>query len=385
MAGDLTTLLGSLKTYLDRPLEENLTLEPAHYTSPELYELEIERIWRKEWICVGHVADVRNSGDYVGIELIGEPMLIVRGEDGKIRALSSVCRHRFMPIVKDGERGNLSRLQCPYHRWTYGLDGQLRQALYMEENRRFDMKKVRLPEFRLEIWNDFIFVNLDDDAEPLAPRLVELDPYFSPCATPETRNWVCDSTDYYDKRWHANWKSCNENSCESYHHMGVHVDTIEVYTPTVLVRKCTYGDGWSRYEAPYALDRGLAQDSLKRSGWKRGDLGQTEPRLDIYMIAPCNAFTISPRGPGYFTMWPVSIDETRVFCGTPHPPWSTEIDPRLRTNVLEEVMDEDGVAMSGIARAVHSRKLEAGMTTWLEEPILRWYQWIARKVLDGEA
>ena len=203
MAESLNSLLERLKVYVDLPLEELRTLDPGHYTSPELYDLEIEHIWKKEWICVGHICELKKPGDFFAFDLIDEPMMVIRGEDMQLRAISTVCRHRFMPIVRHGERGNANRFQCPYHRWTYGTDGRLKQALYMEENQAFDMDQVRMPEYRLEIWNDLIWVNLDDEAAPLAPKLVDLEEELSTYKVPD--DWVAPYS--YDEIWPANWKA----------------------------------------------------------------------------------------------------------------------------------------------------------------------------------
>ena len=226
MEPDLTTLLASLGTYLDRPVERMRTLEPGHYTSQDFHDREVERIWKKEWINVGHMAEVRKPGDFFTVELVGEPMMIVRGKDMAVRALSTVCRHRYMLVVKPGESGNAGKFQCPYHRWTYGLDGRLQHALHMEKSLDFDPDTICLPQFRIEIWADLIWVNLDDDAPPLAPKVTALDEAFAAYRVPE--DWVI--VNLYDKVWPGNWKNLHENNMEGYHHMGLHQETLETYT-----------------------------------------------------------------------------------------------------------------------------------------------------------
>jgi nitrite reductase/ring-hydroxylating ferredoxin subunit len=107
--------------------------------------------------------DTAAPGDYLALEIAGEPVLVIRGHGGELRALSNVCRHRLHPLVADGA-GSLPRLTCPYHRWTYRLDGQLASAPCMTDVPGFDRTAVRLPMFRVEQWLGFVFVNLDDDA-----------------------------------------------------------------------------------------------------------------------------------------------------------------------------------------------------------------------------
>ncbi|MGH6955020.1 MAG: aromatic ring-hydroxylating oxygenase subunit alpha, partial [Alphaproteobacteria bacterium] len=145
------------------------SLPPRCYTSPEFYALEVERILRREWLCVGRVEQVRAPGDYFSIDLMGEPLVVVRDQEGRIRALSRVCRHRAMLVVSGA--GNARSFICPYHAWTYGLDGRLAGAPEMARTPGFDPSSCRLPEIPTELWEGFIFVNLGGDAQPLAPRL----------------------------------------------------------------------------------------------------------------------------------------------------------------------------------------------------------------------
>ena len=379
MQTNVDGLLAALRSYLDLPLERIRTFEPGHYTSPEFYDLEVERIWKTQWINVGHVSEIRKAGDYFSIELIGEPMMIVRGQDMEVRALSTVCRHRYMLVAQDGEAGNKRHFQCPYHHWTYGLDGRLVAATYMEGHAEFDRTKICLPEFRVEIWNDLIWVNLDDDAEPLAPRLTELDDLFQVYACGD--EW--EMTNLYDKLWPGNWKNFCENNMEGYHHMGLHKETLETYSPTRNTTNITYGECWTRYQVLYDMDLEPARSLVEQSDWKPGDMNQDEPCLDILMIHPANAFVIYPGGAGFYALWPVGVDQVRYRAGSVRPGEMRRFDPDGEAYDSFRALDEDGESMPHIARGVRSSKAAAGYLTWMEEPILRWMQWIARQVLDG--
>ncbi|MEO1055789.1 MAG: aromatic ring-hydroxylating dioxygenase subunit alpha [Actinomycetota bacterium] len=378
--------LTALSDYRELTTSNARTLPPELYVSKELYELEIDAIWSKNWICVAHEAELQNPGDFVGLELIGEPIALIRGHDGVIRALSSVCRHRFMPIVEQGDGGNTAHLRCPYHRWTYSTDGRLEAAAYMERNECFAMDEIALPDFRVEVWHGFVFVNLDDGAAPLAPQMSGLDAHFRRNRLVEDcSDWVL--VDRYDKVWDCNWKASTENSLESYHHMGVHRGTIENYAPTRSVEdSIEYGDRYSYYQIPYDMKTESAQRMVEQSGWVPGDMGMGVPMLEISFTPPTTAFTVSPDSFGYYTMWPISHDRTRVYCGVfARPRASGELRPassEFGSNFLEQVMDEDGTAMPGVQRSLASRKVEAGALSWLEEPILRWYQWLGRQMHD---
>jgi nitrite reductase/ring-hydroxylating ferredoxin subunit len=116
---------------------------------------------------------VPNSGDYYTIDVLGDKLIVVRGEDGEIRALSSVCRHRFMTIVQEAD--NTQRFICPYHAWTYATDGRLVAAPYMEGSKRFVKENYSLPQYRLETWAGFLFINFDKNAPSLQSRMQTLD------------------------------------------------------------------------------------------------------------------------------------------------------------------------------------------------------------------
>src|SRR5882724_2902557 len=151
---ELEQLLTMLREYRGLADTDCLTLPPTAYFSPDLQHLELDRIFRREWLCVGRQEQVPKPGDYYTIDVVGEPVVVVRGEDGVVRALNTICRHRYMPVVEGA--GNLKRFTCPYHSWMYGLDGNLAAAPYMEGSARFDKATCRLPEYRLESWYGFL-------------------------------------------------------------------------------------------------------------------------------------------------------------------------------------------------------------------------------------
>ena len=124
------------------PLNQSRHLPGHIYTSPEILALEKERVFMKDWLCMGRVEEIENPGDYMTFRVVGEPVIVVRNEAGDINAMSNVCRHRGVEVVS-GE-GNLKEFSCPYHGWTYDLRGQLIGAPYMKEAEGFDPQTCRL-------------------------------------------------------------------------------------------------------------------------------------------------------------------------------------------------------------------------------------------------
>lgn len=228
------SLLELLVELASRPLEEAEAMPGALYLDPDLYELELERIFRREWLYVARTEELADPGDYVTADIAGEPIVIVRGQDHRIRALSRVCLHKFADLLgKEPHSGHLDRFICPYHRWSYGLDGKLVGAPYMGDSKLFqrDREGYCLPELPVEVWQGFVFVNLDPDAAALTDRLGEVDDVLDGYRLDDWR--VVDRIDWGETP--VNWKLVMDNGRECYHHQGTHRDSLEFTWPTRLV------------------------------------------------------------------------------------------------------------------------------------------------------
>jgi choline monooxygenase len=236
------SILAALGECAELPTERARSMPGSFYTSEAFLELEKAQIFRKEWICIGASGEIPGDGDYFTTQVAEEPLLIVRGGDGVVRALSNVCRHRGSPIAEGA--GNHKRFTCPYHAWTYASDGRLLAAPYMEGNARFDKERLCLPSFRVEIWQGFIFVNLDGGAAPLAERLGPLEPLI--------RNYHHEQRHQLfttDEVWATNWKCLTENFMEGYHIASTHPRTLNPMTPTALCEKVPGSAAFTAYKS----------------------------------------------------------------------------------------------------------------------------------------
>lgn len=259
--GGLPSLLGELSRIAALPLERGETLPARAYTSEDFYRLERDRVFGSDWVCVGHVDQVARPGDYLRTDVIGTPLVITRDENNELHALSRVCRHRFMDVLPPEttpDQGSLKRLTCPYHTWTYRLNGefagQLAGAPLMNKV-DFDRAACRLPRYRLEVWHGLLMVSADPDAPPLGPQLADLDATLAPYG-------LADLVVAYTQRWNdvpANWKIAVENGSENYHHMGSHAHSLEPILPgkDTVVDECE-GRGFSMY-TPFAPGMELPQ------------------------------------------------------------------------------------------------------------------------------
>ncbi len=222
---ELTPVIRSILDQLEpsnQDVETAVSLPPDVYTSEEWWEFERRAIWDREWVCVGHQGSILNPGDYFSININDEPMLVLKDGEGTIRVMSAVCQHRGHILGEAS--GNATGFTCPFHHWSYDLKGQLRGAPEMEAHA--SLKELReshcLPQLRTEIWNGFIFVNLDGKAKPLAPRLKRLTAEYAPHHMSELH--ASPTMDWADNPW--NYKFLQENAIEPYHtaylHKGPH-------------------------------------------------------------------------------------------------------------------------------------------------------------------
>jgi len=208
------------------PMGEAETLPPECYTDAGFYEFEKEALFNHEWLCTGRESWVSQPGDYYTTSIAGEPIIVVRTLKGDLRALSAVCRHRAM-LVAEGS-GNKRGFLCPYHHWSYSLDGSLTNAPAMEKTCNFDKSKFGLPSFQVEVWNGFVFVNLDADASPLAPRLEAV--------AEAIANYDLSNTEGEKPKpppeFNWNWKVMFENNNDGYHANKLHRGPLHDFVPS---------------------------------------------------------------------------------------------------------------------------------------------------------
>jgi phenylpropionate dioxygenase-like ring-hydroxylating dioxygenase large terminal subunit len=197
---------------LERPLEEGWTLPASWYSEPAVLQLERERIFTAEWQYAGPAELVAERGSYLASVAGHIPVVVTRADDGELRAFVNVCRHRGHVVAQGA--GCRATLQCPYHAWTYDLDGSLRRAPRSEREPGFDGSSLSLLPVAVETWGPFVFVNPDREASPLLDVLGRL---------PETvarTGLDLDGLRFHshgDREQPMNWKVALENYLECYH------------------------------------------------------------------------------------------------------------------------------------------------------------------------
>ena len=226
------------------------------YTDADIFNIEVEEIFHKDWICIARSEQIAAVGDYLCVDLPHQPLIITHDMNGELHALSRICLHRAMPIAEG--KGNATRLVCPYHNWTYNLDGQLRSAPMMDDVEHFERENCKLPEISLEIWHGFIFVNMSKDPKPLATQLEGLNARIH---NYHFEDLVIADTLEFDSNW--NWKILVENFMEAYHHIGTHRGSLEPIFPAKNSQiPDNNNEPWTFLEMPGESDESEALSSF---------------------------------------------------------------------------------------------------------------------------
>jgi phenylpropionate dioxygenase-like ring-hydroxylating dioxygenase large terminal subunit len=278
------------------PADPPMTMPGAFYTCPERFADETRGVLRRSWHCVGRVDEVAEPGDFFTVQILNEPIIVVRGADGEIRALSNVCRHRGMPLAEG--RGRANRFVCSYHAWAYQLDGALLRASRMR-NAGFDPATCGLHQHNLQLWNGFIYVNLDGDAPAFErPKLEGLLAAYAP----ETFRLVHVA----EEVWHTNWKCLVENFMEGYHLSVVHPQTLHGYTPTGMARKLPSGEGFTAYAANYP--EGIAPRGMGAPGLS----DEERMRSTLFALFPTQVASQAASLLVSLMLFPLSASQVRV-------------------------------------------------------------------------
>ena len=360
------------------PFERARAMPPSVYTDETFLAREIESVFAREWFCVGRADALAEPGDYATVELAGEPVAVVRGRDGALRAMSNVCLHRMSTLLEG--RGNAGRIVCPYHAWTYGLDGQLRGAPAMERNEAFRKEDCRLPALRCEEWLGWVFVTLDADAPPVAERLAGVAALVGDYGMEAYRE-----TFFETHVWDTNWKVLAENFMESYHLPVCHAATVGPLS-RLEDMVCPPGEAafnWHTILKDDALPIALAHPSNDRL--------QGERRRTTYLLAiyPSLLVTLTPGYFWYLSLHPECVGRVRILFGGGMAPEFVE-DPDARAHfarlkgLLDEVNAEDRGCTERVYRGLRSRAADPGHLSHLERPNYDFARYLSERV-GGEA
>ena len=372
-------VLTSLKKLAATPLEAATAPPKAIYTLPDITAHEMDRIFASEWLCAGRADELPNPGDYMAFECGAQPLIIIRGVDGALSARSNICRHRMMRLVEG--RGNTRKFTCPYHAWTYNLEGQLVGAAYMDRTTCFNKSDIQLPAVRCEEYLGWIYVCLDPDVEPVAHMLADLTEKLLPY---NMQDYVTIFTE--DHVWDTNWKCLTENFMEGYHLPVAHRDTVGGHFPVEETQFDERGS-FPHFTSQLFVKTGTAPvgtahpDNTSLTGkWRNISVMPTVFPSHMYVLAPDHLWylALQPDGPG----------RTRIRYGAALAPevLAAQSDPEAyiaeTKTFLDAVQLEDKNVVEGIFAGAKAPLSSPGPLSWLERENHEFTQYLARRLCD---
>jgi len=260
------------------------TLPAQLYREPAIYEKERQEIFARTWQLLGHESQLSRPGDYIAATFAGYPVVAIRGEDGIIRSFHNVCRHRAGPLVESGHGHCAGQFVCRYHGWKYALDGRLASARDFGPAEGFDPRNYGLFALKAEIWRGFLFVNMDQDAAPLAESIAPLEARMQHLSPERFRSPRVSSHDMQ-----CNWKTYVENYLEGYH--------IPIMHP--MLNAALAADYGTQLEPPVIFYRATPKSDAPVAG--------------LWAWAwPCLGVNVYADGILMERMWPIDLNRTRL-------------------------------------------------------------------------
>jgi Rieske 2Fe-2S family protein len=292
------------------PLDEATTLPGRYYHDPAILDEELRRIFAAMWLCVGREEDLARPGDFLTRVIGADSVLVARDSGGRLNAFHNVCRHRGSRLVDAARGAGLARLQCPYHAWTYDLDGSLKSAPHMDEVKGFDRSAYPLAPVRLETWSGFVFMTLSAGAPPLLSHLGEMAGYFDRYRMDRLRR---GRRIPYSVA--SNWKILCENYSECYHCFQVHpqLNRVSHYRSGQidLINAATVG-GYMELREPEFNTMSASGHTARRP--LPGIHDDDRRRIHYYIIFPNLFLSLHPDYVMTHVLWPAAPGRTEIEC-----------------------------------------------------------------------
>ncbi len=371
----LEALKAELRALPGTPAEEAHTLPPGAFTSEAFFALEQEHLFRREWVCLGHESDIPAPGDYFTSELAGEPLIVCRDADGPVRVLSNVCRHRGTVLLQGA--GNKRVFVCPYHAWSYGLDGRLKSAPHMDQVAGFDKAACRLPVFASEIWRGFVFANLGGATEPLAKRLGTLEALIENYGIEHRKAVLVE-----EEAWAANWKCLVENFMEAYHLSPMHPKTLHPMMPSTLCERLEVGEGCSAYRGNYR------PGTPQRRPFPEALTAQERNSSLLFSVFPNLVIALGPSTVLYLCIFANGPGALRVRWGLlAHPGEAGRKAARDYEGLVRAFNAEDKVTLESLQKGLGSRHLARSplAPADYEGTVWDFYLYLARRLGENGA
>lgn len=350
----------------------------GRYTDAAFYELERTRLFGRSWLYAAHDSELPTKGSYVRRELPGADLVVVRGDDGQVRAFRNACRHRGAPVTRD-DAGTTRAFVCQYHSWTYDLEGRLRRVPDERDFIGLCTADRSLPSVRCEAWGGWHFVNLDAGARPLLDALDPLPRLLADVAASPLRLIDARSVELA-----CNWKILAEAFLEVYHARTVHSTTVAPTLDTRGTVVSLFANGHQSMLSPVRsgsrTDGREALATIARVPAVLAADVQAAHGIFPNIVAPLDA-----RGFPFLVFWPTAIDRTRLDTvwfaadwGDGPLPGRERWDARLAR--FDAVMEEDYRNLVPIQRSMDTAAHGGQVISYAERRIWHVHAWIDRVI-----
>ena len=344
-----------------KPLAEARHLPGAMYTSPEVAEIEKQRIFMKSWLCVARAEELPKPGDYLTMTITDEPIVVARDKQGNIVSYMNMCLHRGAEVAYG--QGNADHFRCPYHAWNFGIDGKLIAAPWMKESGH-DLSDARLQPLLSAEWRGWVFVNFDVNAQPFDQYIAPYDKELWYYNTGE-----CKLATKLVIEVNCNWKCITENLLDWYHASTVHAGTFGRYYK------------FGREPLPAHLLPGGASNIEFDAKSRSNDPNLPFPKLpwladrEVFSAKGCLFpninFWSGADSLRMWHLWPLAPNRTRAVCHIllPESSFATpDFDVKLKqyAGYVEAVAAEDRAALESMQRGLSSPRFVPGPLSQLE-------------------
>jgi phenylpropionate dioxygenase-like ring-hydroxylating dioxygenase large terminal subunit len=344
-----------------RPVDDASHVPGEIYYSPEIYRQEKELIFMKDWLCVARVEEIEKPGDYMTFDIVGEPIIVARNNDGELRAFGNVCAHRGVEVANGS--GNTQEFSCPYHGWLYDLNGGLVGAPYMRSATGFRIADCRLPPIKLDIWAGWIFICFDPKSMPLCEFVAEFDADLGfvgqeNCRLAERLVFDLD----------CNWKLVAENLLDIYHAGTIHAATFGRHISPHKIEFGLKSRGGNTIFYDAAPHTYTTKPLIGKMPWLADRpesfavTGYMAPNMHFFVrcenMRPCIHWPLSPTKTRlvYYNLFPAEFSEKPGF---------DQVVQEYR-RFYTQVVEEDRATVMSLQAAMQSRQFTPGRMSFLE-------------------
>lgn len=355
-------------------------LAPWTYLNPELFELEYDAFFLRRWQFVGHVNEVISAGDYMTASIGRDNVVVLRGKDDELRAFLNVCRHRGSRLL-EGKGSCRGVVKCPYHGWTYRLDGKLLGVPQEEDFDDFSRADYGMHEISLEVFHGLVFVNVRGDGPTVAETFAHSAQYFEMY---DVANYVCFREESFQE-WTVNWKVAWDNYLENYHIPVGHPGLFRLLEVTDIGEHLGNGANYGVFELkdrPSSVDIEREYQEKFHFANKRVP-GEIKGQWVQFGVAGNLGIDLYPEMLDIFQLIPLSHDRTLVraaYYGHPNPTKEEERLRELNIAINEPVNDEDRMLCERVQKGLRTTGYRPGPFSAEENTLLRFHAMVRRLV-----